>query len=581
MNSLFWAFMSTSNLLKDFLKQLWKLFSTGPLSISGIQSRVTAARNFGLSWSGMLSRQLGVRAMLIVGVAASLYAGFLFLSDQISPTATSALHDSILKARWASPQPSKKIVIVDIDERSLAALAPEFGRWPWPRNVLADALELLARSGPRAVVFNVLLTDLDKSNPDADGALEVVSSMVPNVVYPLIRLNQTNDQLSQLRVKDLLTSTGDPHKESDDTTVAMLLPMFEAMIARSGIANQKPDGDGIIRKYPVRWIEPTFSMPTLVSRAVAISGVSIEKFPDEISLNWRNKADPYARVSFSDLLSMRENDEQLSIFKDSFVIIGVSAPGLGMSKATAVKSIEDDNEILATSLDDMVHGTYLRVMPAWLVFLIELITVWVLVWIGTGRAIGMSLNSAFVVVQSGAASITMLSASYTNYLIDLSTCMPFGLGVFGAIKLIHSLDAGWSRAKPGFRSSVSKQDLGTVFLIGYKDTSLNIKRSAELQRFLESQVGLPRVIRVDDLFGGESFARQVCEVYSCQFCLVDSLRVDEFRGLLDKIEFKNLLDIREIPLEVEWDPEDEGFRLFMAPYLLRQCAYLVENKVTG
>src|SRR4030067_749665 len=47
-----------------------------------------------------------------------------------------ATFDTIIRHRLVVPPADPDIVIVDINEASLAALAPEYGRWPWPRQVL-------------------------------------------------------------------------------------------------------------------------------------------------------------------------------------------------------------------------------------------------------------------------------------------------------------------------------------------------------------------------------------------------------------------------------------------------------------
>jgi hypothetical protein len=169
----------------------------------------------------------------------------------------------------------------------------------------------------------------------------------------------------------------------------------------------------------------------------------------------------------------------------------------------------------------------------------------------------------------------MLSASYTHYLIDLSSVMAFGASIFGVIKLVQSLDGGWSRARPGLRHAISQEADGRVVLLGYRDSQLNSAQSGGLQVFLESLLGLPRVIRVDDLFGGESFVHKVCKDYSCQLCMVtDSQRSRLLEGL-KTLAFHELLDIRELDLTVPWDPESATFQLAMAPSMLRQCADLI------
>jgi hypothetical protein len=74
--------------------------------------------------------------------------------------------------------------------------------------------------------------------------------------------------------------------------------------------------------------------------------------PNLISLNWRNKQGRYNRISFSDVLLEQIKPAQKLVFKDAYVILSLSAPGLGQTKPTSVASVEDDGEILATALDD-------------------------------------------------------------------------------------------------------------------------------------------------------------------------------------------------------------------------------------
>jgi adenylate cyclase len=52
--------------------------------------------------------------------------------------------------------PSSPIVIVDINESTVRALAPIVGRWPWPRAVHASAIDYLAKSGAKVIAYDVL-----------------------------------------------------------------------------------------------------------------------------------------------------------------------------------------------------------------------------------------------------------------------------------------------------------------------------------------------------------------------------------------------------------------------------------------
>ena len=59
--------------------------------------------------------------------------------------------------RQATPlSPDSPIVIVDINESTVRALAPLIGRWPWPRAVHAAAIDYLAKSGAKVIAYDVL-----------------------------------------------------------------------------------------------------------------------------------------------------------------------------------------------------------------------------------------------------------------------------------------------------------------------------------------------------------------------------------------------------------------------------------------
>jgi len=52
--------------------------------------------------------------------------------------------DRYVRVQAAKVAPDPDIVLIDIDEKSLAAMEKEAGRWPWPRVVYAELVEGLA-----------------------------------------------------------------------------------------------------------------------------------------------------------------------------------------------------------------------------------------------------------------------------------------------------------------------------------------------------------------------------------------------------------------------------------------------------
>lgn len=563
---------STLGLLRALLKnQIPALYA---LAMRGID-----IKNLGTSWAARLSRVWGGKALLALGLAASVYAVFLFATDSLTPGAPSRAHDAILKSRLSGPAASPEVLIVDIDERSLALLAPEHGRWPWPRSVLADGAQKLTDLGARAVLLNVLTSDPDKNNPDADAALDITAQMNRAMAFPMVRLNPENDARSQLKAAAIPGAQVKP--EHAQATVAAIVPMFGSMQDRMGVANQRTDSDGVVRKYPLVWTEDKFALPSVVGRTLEAGGVDIKGLPTEFSLNWRNKKGRYTRISFADMLEAKPDDPRLQAVKGAFVVVGVSAPGIGPTKPTSVSSVEDDNEILATALDDALHKSWLRVMPAWLALLINLGAIWLLIGMATGTVKGGKLTKVFLLAQSGLGTVTMLSASYTYYLIDLSESMSFAVAVFGVIKVIQSMDDSWSRARPGFRRIDAKRPHdGALTTISFVSSDVATEDMQKLQRDIESVVGMSRVVRIDDLFGGESILKGACDSVRCLLVFAEPSQQEAVDALLEGKPFNGKLLLDRHDLQSPWNPNDPALAAELAPLVLQSSAHLLRASRT-
>ena len=531
-------------------------------------------KNLGASWTARTSRVWGAKVLVAVGAVASAYAVFLFATNSLTPNAPSRSHDAILKARLSSPAPSAQVLIVDIDERSLAMLAPEHGRWPWPRSVLADGAQKLADLGARAVLLNVLTSDPDKANPDADAALDVTAQMVRPMAFPMVRLNPENDGRSQLKVAEIPGAQPRPGHEA--ATVAAILPMYPSMQDRMGVANQRTDTDGVVRRYPLVWAEERFSLPSVVGRTLEAGGVDLRSLPSEFALNWRNKKGRYERLSFADLLAAEPGDPRLQAVKGAFVVIGASAPGIGPTKPTSVAAVEDDSEILATALDDALNQTWLRVMPAWVALAINLGAIWLLIAIALGLIKGDPLTRFFVLAQSGLGAVTLLSASYTHYLIDLSESMSFAVAVFGVIKIVQSLDNSWSRARPGFRRiDAQRAHEGALTVISFASTDVAAADLQRLQRDIERVVGVSRLIRIDDLFAGESILKGPCGSIRALLVFASPEQQAQVDALLEGRPFHGKLLLDRHDLQTAWNPEDPALAAELAPLVLQSSAHLL------
>src|SRR5262249_7970806 len=157
----------------------------------------------------------------------------------------------MVRYRIVVPRPDPRIVIVDIDEASLASMAKDYGRWPWPRQVLGAFLEHLEAQRPRAVVFDILFSDPDVYNRDSDDYFDAVIPRPTNTFFPLLRLDEASDSLSQIRPAMIPGATPTPGASAADAPVAVVLPHLPAIRqgGRLGFNNIYPDPDGIVREY--------------------------------------------------------------------------------------------------------------------------------------------------------------------------------------------------------------------------------------------------------------------------------------------------------------------------------------------
>jgi len=415
--------------------------------------------------------------------------------------------DLALRYRISSPAPDPVIWILDIDERSLALMADSHGRWPWPRAVIAEAIADLADAGAKAIVLNVMMSDPDKANPDSDQTFNAVALATPNVVYPMVRLNAENDKLSEVRV-GLLPHVRLQNDNAGQTSVAVLLPVFAGTHDKLALSNLKTDSDGVVRRFPVWWQEIGYALPTMPSRAVDVYQEGLtDTLPNEVIINWRNKRGDYRRISFADFLLSKSGSSSASPFevRDSIVVIGISAPGIAVTKATPVSIIADDNAIIANAIDDMKNRTYLRLLPIWAATGISIIIIFAMAWSFTAGVSDKAINRWFTFGQLVLIGITIGTASYTVYLVDLSDCVLVTMAYFLVAKFHAIIEKGACRGAPMFFDlGAVEKSIDRIVVCGFNRNDTDIKELRSSRRDLERKFGIRNILVIDNAFGSEN-----------------------------------------------------------------------------
>ena len=357
--------------------------------------------------------------------------------------------DMIVRYRLAVPKPDKDIVIVDINEASLAAMSKDYGRWPWPRQVLGEFVEQIEKQHPKAIVFDILFSDPDVFNADSDAYFDAAIAATNNTFFPMMRLDPADDKLSQVKASMIpgVVALGDEAEEGvtqPDATLAVVLPYFNSVMqgGRIGLHNIYPDADSITRQYPVYRDDYGWKVPSLPLRIAQEL-----KFPQPVAkqvlLNWRGKPFTYHSVSFSDVftdLSSKTQKRPTDEFTGKIVIIGSTAPSLFDIKATPFSQMHPGVEILATAIDNFKHDDYLRFPDARAIyFLLTLAFVWATAWVfyrnvGRDKIDRLFGMSQFILIGISYASIN-LSTTY----IDLTGPVTLGLAYFTIARLYSVL----------------------------------------------------------------------------------------------------------------------------------------------
>jgi adenylate cyclase len=390
--------------------------------------------------SGFLARRLKNNFYLLLAALFTLFilADVLFLHAIVEMQQKA--YDVVIRNRIIKPRPDNEIIIVDVNEASLSAMAKDYGRWPWPRQVFGEFVENVERQNPTGIVFDILFSDPDVFNGDSDVYFNEVIAGTTNTFFPMLRLPQANDGLSQLRPNMIPGIRPVEGETPEDRPIAMILPFFKAALdgGRLGTHNIYPDSDGVARSYPVFHNAYGWRIPSLPARIGEVLGWQSPP-RQQILLNWRGKPFTYRYVSFSDVyLDMLNKDRKRpqDEFAGKIVIIGSTAPSLFDIKATSMAKQFPGVEILATAIDNVKHGDFIRVPHSrWPVLLAALIILW-----GTAFAFFKDVEAdrfakIFGFSQIGLLVISYLTINFTNFYFNLAGPVFIAFVYFSIAKL--------------------------------------------------------------------------------------------------------------------------------------------------
>ena len=262
---------------------------------------------------------------------------------------------------WLSDQlflpttPSQNIVIVDIDDQSLA----KYGKWSeWSRSLHAQAIDNLSQAKAKVIGFDVLFADQSADDPGFADAI----ARAGNVVLPVVGVEPMPSNQPEVVYRDFLSPT----------TV-----LYDAS-ASIGHANVVPDGDGVIRRIPLIAadargdIYPALSLAMLFNffetplpQDYVIQGGSLHLLDRDIPvdgkarmrINFVDKPGSFNRLSYADVI---EGNFDPNVVKYKIVLIGMTATGEPDSWVTPVSAEKMYGvEIYANAMDTILKQRFL------------------------------------------------------------------------------------------------------------------------------------------------------------------------------------------------------------------------------
>jgi len=412
---------------------------------------------------------LGNRCYVLLAVVLALLGAWDQFIHHFNQQLSQANFDWLMTHRPVPYRPTPDIVVLDIDEASLAALAPQYGRWPWPRQVLADVASRVETGGAKAVVFDILFSDPDVVNQAGDAAFDRYVSASQKSFYPIVRLNPKNDPESKVplsMLKFAAPEAGPGGSKADATrTIAVLPPYFNSIYesTRMGTNNIQPDADNVVRWYSNYEALAGYRIPSLPDRMAQLLRWPAQPHPRSL-LNWPRGAMPYQTISYADAFAAASRDDRgyFAKFAGQVVLIGSTAPSLSDIKATPVDSMHPGIYILAAAIDNTSHDRFLvPIGPGW-IWGLEILMLAASARLFTRTTRAIAVTKYFFIVPGILLCISLLSVSVSDVLVDLSVPAALVLVYFAIAKAFETNTHAFTSGGGPFAATVRERRDGQL-----------------------------------------------------------------------------------------------------------------------
>ncbi|MBS1197601.1 MAG: adenylate/guanylate cyclase with Chase sensor, partial [Proteobacteria bacterium] len=391
---------------------------------------------------------------------------------------------------FAANKLDDRVVIVDIDERSLA----EEGRWPWGRDKVAELVRLLVDNYKVKVIgFDVVFAE-----PDISSGIDVLDRLSQQQLrenaafqslYRSLRPGLDHDRIFANVLKTRPVVLGYYFNQAENRRYGLLpypsfseggaftgkridfiknkgyganLAIFQEAAVSAGHFNPDPDSDGTTRRVAMlveyegnyyeslslavfrRWVGNLAVRPVIPDAEGGIEWLELrsEKGSWRIPVNnrvaalvpYRGGEGSFPYVSATDVLKGKVSQQLLA---DKIVLVGTRAPGLNDLRATPVSGIYPGVEIHANMIAGIMDNKikqqpdYVKALDALQILLAGSVLVFLLPLLSPLRASLVALATLIGIVS---ANLFFWHAANLN--------MPMA-GVLLLSLILYGIDAAW------------------------------------------------------------------------------------------------------------------------------------------
>ncbi|MBC7961817.1 MAG: CHASE2 domain-containing protein [Steroidobacteraceae bacterium] len=288
-------------------------------------------------------------------------------------------------------------VVVALDDESLA----RFGRWPWPRTLVAELLTRIAAQQPASVGIDAIFAERElppSANSSAaasnfsagDMALAKALAGGPFVLGFELTFAPTAERAHVERLLHPLNFVSvagsgavDPRRRLWQATgVVSSLPDFSRSVSGAGFVNAAMEQDGVLRKMPVlimkgEKVYPSLALATVLRSAAVSEAILASTWNGDSSLQIGGRRIPlddrgrlllryrgwHGTVTPLSAWKFLEGSVPQGALRGRVVFVGATATGMGEAVVTPLNSLLSGVQVHAIAAENILNGDFARICP--------------------------------------------------------------------------------------------------------------------------------------------------------------------------------------------------------------------------